>query len=101
MYHVPSSKPRCSAVAASCVRAQDVPAVALAEDVYNSLNHELQHIRLHSEQIFREYQKHKIHAAAVEQQLQTVRETVLGNFKVDLQDYVYEPLPIYANKLSR
>lgn len=49
--HISDSKPRRSAVEASCVRAQDVPTVALAEDVYNTLSHELQHIRLHSEQI--------------------------------------------------
>lgn len=76
-----------------------MPTVGLAEDIYNALAKELLSIQIHSQQIFREYERHKTWAATVEQRLQFVQERMLKNYNVDLRIYARQPLPNYPHQL--
>lgn len=52
---------------------------------------ELLRVQIHCDKIFREYERHKIWAAAVEKRLKSVQKS----YNVDLRDYALQLRPIY------
>ena len=54
---------------------------------------ELLRVQIHCDQIFREYERHKIRATAVEKRLKSVQKS----YNVDLRDYALQPQPIYLS----
>lgn len=60
-----------------------------------SLKEELLHIKIHRNQILREYERHKAQADEVEAKLQSVVRNVHDKYNVNLEEYAPRFLPTY------
>lgn len=72
-----------------------MPDVAIAEDLFISLNEQLMHVEIHRDQILREYQRHEALASNIKGYLKSVHNSVLAEYKVNLYDYVAQPIPVF------
>lgn len=52
------------------------------------------HVEIHREQILREYHIHNAWATDIKEQLKSIQDSVLTDFKVNLLDYVVKPMPV-------
>lgn len=53
------------------------------------------HTKIHCNEIYREYERHRVHAEEVEAQLNSVLKNVREKYNVDLEKYAPRLLPVF------
>ena len=88
-----------AAAAAPCIKSNDRPSVSLAEEIYVSLKEELLHVKIHRNQIFREYERHRARVEVIEEKLNSVSKNVRMKYDIDLEKYAPLFSPTYEEIL--